>query len=132
MTGLASTNKTYEILVYAGWGGNLGSIAVPYDEAYVLTLPGFQWFKASYPASSPRHGLSCNPVGGGQIMTTGGVDSSKNGPTNLYLNTFDSRDPFTQGLNIFDMNSLKFTNSYSAKPAAYTQAKVVANYYASK
>lgn len=46
MTGAASSNNTYEILVYAGWDGNLGSTSRPWDQAYVLSLPSFHWFKA--------------------------------------------------------------------------------------
>jgi hypothetical protein len=130
--GIASTNNTYEILVYAGWNGNLGSGSVPYDEAYVLSLPAFQWFKASYPALNPRHGVTCVPVGGGQILTVGGVDTTQNGPDNLYDDVFNTADPFEQGLAIFDMNQMAFAPSYAANPPSYTGASVVQSYYASK
>ena len=130
--GIASANDTFEILVYAGWNGNLGSASVPYDEAYVLSLPAFQWFKASYPAANPRHGLTCVPVGGGQILTVGGLDTTQNGPDNLYDDVFNTRDPFEQGLAIFDMNQMAFAPSYTANAPSYTGASVVKNYYASK
>jgi len=130
--GIASTNDTFEILVYAGWNGNLGASSVPYDEAYVLTLPAFQWFKAAYPAANPRHGLTCVPVGGGQILTVGGLDTTQNGPDNLYDDVFNTPDPFEQGLAIFDMNQMAFAPSYAANAPSYTGATVVKNYYASR
>lgn len=130
--GVASTNQTYEILIYAGWNGNLGSSSVPYDEAYVLSLPAFQWFKASYPAANPRHGVTCVPVGGGQILTVGGVDTTQNGPDNLYDDVFNTADPFEQGLAIFDLNKMAFAPSFAANPPAYTGASVVRSYYSSR
>lgn len=131
-TGIASTNNTFEILVYAGWDGHLGPVSVPYDEAYVLSLPAFQWFKAPYPAAHPRHAVTCVPVGGSQIMTVGGVDTTQDGPDNLYNDVFNTPDPFEQGLAIFDMNAMTFAPSYTANPPTYTGAQVVQHYYASK
>jgi hypothetical protein len=130
--GLASNNETYEILVYAGWDGNLGPHAVPFDEAYVLTLPGFNWVRADYPALNPRHGLSCNSIGGGQILTIGGLNTSQNGPDNLYDDVFNTQDQFTQGLAIFDMNTLAWKDSYSANQTTYAPAPAIQSFYASK
>ena len=132
MTGIASNNQTYEILVYAGWDGQLGPDAVPLDEAFVLTLPAFQWIKVSYPAASPRLGVQCTPVGGSQILTVGGADAAQNGPHDVYSDVFNSTDPFNQGLNIFDMNKLAFASTFSANPPEYTAATVIQEFYASK
>ena len=140
MAGTPSNNQTYEILVYAGWDGNLGSGAVSFDDAYVLTLPGFYWVKANYTADHPRNGLSCNAVGGGQILTIGGVDPTQNGQSNGqnngqnngYTAAFDTPDPFTQGIGIFDLNSLSWKGSYSAKQGLYSPAPEVQAYYDAK
>ncbi|KAK5660116.1 hypothetical protein OQA88_13585 [Cercophora sp. LCS_1] len=129
MAGTASNNQTYEILVYAGWDGTLGLNSIPYDEAFVLTLPGFYWVKASYPALHPRHGLSCNAVGRGQILTIGGVDTTKNGGDNPYEATFDTPDPFERGLAIFDMGTLSWRDKYVAKPGSYAAAPDIRAYY---
>jgi hypothetical protein len=129
VAGAASTNKTYEILVYAGWDGNLGPAAIPYDEAYVLTLPGFFWVRAEYDSVNPRHGLSCNAVGGGQVLTIGGLNTTQNGPGSLYNAVFDTQDQFSQGLAVFNMTSLSFQSSYVAKPGPYVQAKSVQAFY---
>ncbi|KAK3325731.1 hypothetical protein B0H66DRAFT_529755 [Apodospora peruviana] len=115
IAGVASNHQTYEILVYAGWDGNHGSASVPFDDAYVLTLPGFHWIKANYPARHPRAGLTCNSVGGGQVMTVGGIDTKQTGANknDEYTSVFSSPDPFTQGLAIFDLHSLAWKDSYS-------------------
>jgi hypothetical protein len=130
--GLASNNETYEIFMYAGWNGNLGEAAVPFDEAYVLTLPGFNWVKASYPALNPRHGLTCNSIGGGQILTIGGLNSSQNGPDDLYKDVFNTQDQFTQGLAVFDLNTLSWKDSFSASQTTYSPAPQIRSFYANK
>jgi hypothetical protein len=132
ITGAASNNQTYEIFLYAGWDGNLGARAIPFDEVFVFTLPGFNWVKASYPALNPRHGLTCHSIGGGQILTIGGVNTTQNGPTDLYKDVFDTADQFTQGLGVFDLNTLSWKNSYSSKQTTYTPAQPIQVFYANK
>lgn len=129
MAGAASSNNTYEILVYAGWDGNLGSSSIPWDEAYVLSLPSFHWFKADYQALRPRHGLTCEHIGGGQVLAIGGVDTTQNGPTSLYDDVFNTQDTHDQGLAIFDMSSLSFTTGFKSNQTVYNLATDVQNYY---
>ncbi|EGO60761.1 hypothetical protein NEUTE1DRAFT_76182 [Neurospora tetrasperma FGSC 2508] len=132
MAGVASDNQTYEILIYAGWGGHLGSASVPFDDAYVLTLPGFYWTKAPYTARNPRHSLSCNAVGGGQIITIGGVDTTREGPITLYKGVFTTTDPFPQGIAVFDLATLKITDTYKANRTSYSPASAIQSYYNDK
>lgn len=132
MAGVASNGHTFEILVYAGWNGNFGSQAIPYDEAFVLTLPGFYWAKASYPAMRPRHGLTCNAVGGGQILTIGGVDTAQDDTDNPHTAGFNTPDPRPHGLDIFDMTTLNWKVSYTSKPATYMAAPEIRSYYRNK
>lgn len=132
MAGVASDNKTYEILIYAGWGRHLGSSSVPFDDAYVLTLPGFHWTKASYTARNPRHSLSCNGVGGGQIITIGGVDTTREGPGTMYEGVFTTSDPFPQGIAVFDLATLKITDTYKANRTSYTPNTAIQGYYNDK
>lgn len=61
--GLASDNSTYEIFVYAGWGGDLGTKSVQFDQIYILTLPAFHWIKVDYSPTGTRHALTCHAVG---------------------------------------------------------------------
>ncbi|KAK3373732.1 hypothetical protein B0T24DRAFT_272635 [Lasiosphaeria ovina] len=126
-----SNNRTYELLVYGGWAGELGSAAVSYDEAFVLTLPGFRWIKADHPARHPRYGLTCNAVGGGQVLAIGGVDPTQNtsASADAYDAVFDTPDPFAQGLAVFDSGSLAWKDAYASKPAAYMPAAQIQEYY---
>ncbi|KAI9758876.1 MAG: Topoisomerase 1-associated factor 1 [Chaenotheca gracillima] len=134
-TGVNSTNGTYEIFIYAGWGSNLGAAAIPFDEVYILTLPAFYWTKVQYAPSNPRHGHTCHTVGNRQMLIIGGVDSTQAEPTgsaqNLDQTTFTTPDTFTQGLGIFDLTSLTFSDSYDANAAPYEQSAPIREYYAS-
>jgi hypothetical protein len=132
MTGVASNNETYEIFVYAGWDGNLGTPAIPFDEVYVLSLPSFNWFKADYLAENPRHALTCEHIGGGQIVTIGGVNTTQNGPDDLYADVFNTADQFTQGLGVFDLNTMAWSTSYSSEQTTYGPAASIQQYYASQ
>ncbi|MCJ1468324.1 hypothetical protein MMC07_006952 [Pseudocyphellaria aurata] len=135
LAGIESNNRTYEIYVhflYAGWNGRFGATAINFDEIYILTLPAFHWLKVDYPPQHPRHDLTCNAVGGSQILTIGGVDTNPKDTTDgsTHKSTFDSSaDPFAQGLAIFDMTALKFANQYTAKASPYVQSDLVRDYY---
>ena len=79
----------------------------------------------------PRHGLTCESVGGGQILTIGGLDSDSTEPeSDVYLTVFDSVDPFTQGLNVFALGTLSWAEKYTAKPGPYTPALDIQAIYA--
>jgi uncharacterized membrane protein YgcG len=129
MTGAASSNRTYEILVYAGWNNTLGDYATSFDAAYVLSLPSFNWFKADYTASNPRHGLTCEHIGGGQVLTIGGLDTSQYDASNQYRGVFHTKDPFPQGLGIFDLSSMSFTDAFEANKTTYDYADALSTYY---
>lgn len=127
LAGAASGNRTYDILVYAGWDGV--DVSEGYDEVFVLSLPSFNWFKADYASEYPRHGLSCEHVGGGQVLTIGGVDTTEK---ETYQTAFNTRDQFDQGLAIFDMTKMAFASSYTANRSEYTLSDTIQSYYNSK
>ena len=86
-----------------------------------------------YNPQNPRHGHSCNPVGGSQIVSIGGVDSNSRVTVgaDFSRSTFDSApDPFAQGLAIFDMTTLSFVNQYTAEAPPYEQSDEVKQFYA--
>lgn len=133
MTGAASSNKTYEIVVYAGYGGDLGSRAMSLDELFVLSLPSFHWFKANYRASQPRHALTCEHLGGGQVLTIGGVDSSLYVQGSAYAGVYNTRDPNAQGLALFDLSLMSFSSGgYVSNRTVYNLAPEVQSYYDNK
>ncbi|MCJ1271096.1 hypothetical protein MMC22_010995 [Lobaria immixta] len=132
LAGIESNNATYEIFMYAGWAGHLGAAAIPFDEIYILTLPAFHWIEVYYPPQHPRHGVTCNAVGGSQILTIGGLDTNSKHTvdTLVYTSPYDTTpDPFAQGLAIFDMTSLQFADKYIAKAPQYVQSDTVKFYY---
>lgn len=132
LAGVASKNSTYEIFLYAGWNGHLGGGEVPYDAVYVLTLPGFYWVHAGYPEHNPRHGLTCESVGGGQMLTIGGLDTTQIDKDDLYKGPFNTADPFTYGLGIFDISTLTWKSSYSSKQTVYTPYSDILDFYQTK
>ncbi|EKG13329.1 Galactose oxidase/kelch beta-propeller [Macrophomina phaseolina MS6] len=130
-TGLASDKSTYEIFAYAGWGGDLGTKSVQFDQIYILTLPAFHWINVDYPPTGTRHALTCHAVGGSQILTIGGVDSaSTDSSATIYAGPFRDRDKYTQGLAVFDLSTLEWKNEYTANASKYTQSELVRTYYA--
>ena len=94
------------------------------DAVYVLSLPAFRWFKADHPAQYPRFRHSCNIVGNRQMLSIGGQD-----PTNQYNNTFTA-DPFLQGLGIFDLTAMQWSDQYNADAEPYESSAVVKAWYA--
>ncbi|KAL1651936.1 hypothetical protein SLS58_000059 [Diplodia intermedia] len=130
-TGMASDNKTFEVFVYAGWGGDLGTQSVSFDQIYILTLPAFHWIQVDYDQTGTRHALTCHPVGGSQILTIGGVNSaSTDSSASIYKGTFRDKDKYTQGLAVFDLSTLEWKDQYTANASGYTQSDMVRSYYA--
>ncbi|KAM0327209.1 hypothetical protein ACHAQA_006343 [Verticillium albo-atrum] len=119
--GAEGLNGTYEIFVHGG--RNPANNAV-YDDVYVLSLPGFVWSKADYESKSPRIAHACVLAGNRQMISMGGVDSSQGSP-----GIWEDIDPRPQGLGIFDMTEMKWTNSYDANASAYESPAGVQAWY---
>ena len=121
--------------VYAGITGPLGTVAVQYDTINILTLPAFHWLSVPYDPQNPRIKHTCNAVGGSQIVVIGGSDANPkdvSGDFELITESeFESKDPFQQGLAIFDMHQLQFTDGFTAGgPAEYELSDAVKQIYA--
>lgn len=54
-----------------GWDAFQG---VCYDDMYILSVPGFHWFKAPTISGGPRAFHTCNVVGKRQMLVVGGVN----------------------------------------------------------
>ena len=133
--GAASTNDTYEIFVYGGDTGHLGTPSVPCDTVNILSLPAFNWFSVAYNPQNPRAGHTCEAVGGSQIAIVGGFDANPEVVSGLYNDVvesiFSTADPFAQGLAIFDLQTLDFAAEYIAGGAAvYEPNEVITQFYA--
>ena len=110
-----------------GIGGNLTQQMVAsntaLDEVWVLSLPAFAWFKANYTAETNRWRQSCNVVGNRQMITVGGQNINDQ---NLGQ---QSRDPFVQGVGIFDLTEMTWSSGYDAHAAPYVTPQVVKDWY---
>lgn len=97
----AADRSSHNIYIYGGYSGTDGE-QTPYDDVYILSIPSFIWVKAY--SGSTRHGRSghkCFRIFPDQMLVVGGLyrDSSlclDGGPVQL-----------------FNMNSLQFQDSYS-------------------
>ncbi|KAH0563239.1 hypothetical protein GP486_002194 [Trichoglossum hirsutum] len=129
-------NSTYEIFLYGGHvgggvygGGNQSGPVVQanegLDQVYVLSLPGFVWIQANYTSKDPRAFQKCHVVGGRQLLSVGGINSSF---VSLY-GAFNDTDPYPHGLKVFDMTEMKWTETFNASAAAYVPPDVVTTYY---
>ncbi|KAF5506207.1 hypothetical protein CGCS363_v005074 [Colletotrichum siamense] len=70
--GVAGQDNTYDIFIYGGsvWGEGIS------EEVYVLTLPGFNFFKANTSiGSTPRECHACAVVGKRQMLSVGGTSN---------------------------------------------------------
>lgn len=133
--GIASTNGTYEIFVYAGNSGG-GYSSLELDTVNILSLPGFNWISVAYPPQHARTAHTCEAVGGNQIAIIGGFDADPpfaNGTTgdDIDRSEFSTRDPFAQGLGIFDLQTLDFADKYIAgRGTVYEASPNVTYFYA--
>ncbi|GKT64881.1 kelch repeat protein [Colletotrichum tofieldiae] len=114
--GAQSTNNTYEIFVFGGRD------TVLFDDVFVLSLPGFVWKRAD---SRPRNGtartfMSCVLAGQRQMITVGGRNTLQDRP---------DKDPFPQGLGIFDITELQWKDEYDSQAAKYDSPEIIKTWY---
>ena len=94
------------------------------DEVYVLTLPAFVWFKANYTSVDPRIYHTCHVVGN-QMLSIGGLNPSLVD----FPVAMNDTDPFWEGIKVFDMTALDWTNYYNANSAPYIPSRAISDYY---
>ena len=95
-----------------------------FNQVYVLTLPGFVWFKSDDSSAAPRTGHTCELIGNRQMVSIGGLDPSKAMRPN-----FQDVDTNPQGLGIFDLVQLRWTGAYDANASPYQLPSVVQDWY---
>ncbi|KAK4102835.1 hypothetical protein N658DRAFT_422866 [Parathielavia hyrcaniae] len=119
--GFQNPDSGYEIFLF---GGSNARDRFVYDDAYVLSLPGFVWTKVPTSPAGLRRSLACVPVGKRQVLSIGGTsigDSKSKG--------FNEQDPAPQGLLLFDITELKWKDSYDPNAAAYVRAADIEAWY---
>ncbi|KAF5505300.1 Kelch repeat-containing protein [Colletotrichum siamense] len=117
-TGVLGPNNTFEVFIYGGWGSKQGVLS----DVYVLSVPGFRFFKASGD-STPRFDQACVVVGRRQMLSIGGIRS-----TNA-IQGWTEPDPWPYGLGVFDMTEMIWKDGYSADDAAYESPEIVKQWY---
>ncbi|KAI0193442.1 hypothetical protein F4808DRAFT_358465 [Astrocystis sublimbata] len=120
--GVPGPNGTYEIFIYGGVSDQLRGTS---SEVYVLSLPGFVFFKGPTDAP-PRSDHQCAIVGEGkrQMLSFGGIDGE-----NRTFTAPRTADPWPYGIGILDMTELEWTHSYDPEAAAYDTPTVVKEWY---
>ncbi|MCJ1346403.1 hypothetical protein MMC31_004619 [Peltigera leucophlebia] len=103
------------------------------DQVYILSIPAFQWFQANYPPAHSRAIHTCHSTKTNQMIIIGGVD-----PTHDITWVGDAdwedepRDPWAEGIGVFDMTALKFKDSYEANTKPYEPPEMIQSFYNDK
>ncbi|KAK4221148.1 kelch repeat-containing protein [Podospora fimiseda] len=124
LVGVKGRNGTYEIFMYGGLSQQNWAAS---EDVYVLSLPGFVFFKASLPSgtSTPRLDHACGLAGKRQMLSIGGTDASNPGMPNRLFEP----DPWKNGLGIFDLTKMRWTDKYDADAEEYESPDVVKQWY---
>ena len=93
-----------------------------YDSLYVLSIPSFNWQKATYPAANPRYLHTCNLVGSRQMAVVGGVVDATGNDSMI-------ADIWPLGLGIFDLTAMKWSDHYDPSAPGYETPAVVTDWY---
>ena len=110
-------NGGYDIFIF---GGSNERDKLNYDDAYILSLPGFVWTKVASSPAGKRYHHACVGVGNRQVLVIGG-------PADGIEKT---ADPAPQGLHLFDMTALSWKYSYEANDSPYESAASIKAWYA--
>ncbi|KAK3399558.1 hypothetical protein B0T20DRAFT_372449 [Sordaria brevicollis] len=124
VVGAQSPEGSFEIFVF---GGTSVTYDTAFGDLYVLSVPGFHWFRAEDRSGDiPRASGTCVVIGKRQMLTIGGVDYGKGN-----IKYWKDQDPLPQGLGIFDMTDLRWVRngSYDADAEAYRAPQVVQDWY---
>lgn len=102
--------------------GGIGEDGQVLDDMYILSFPGFHWFKV--PAkSTPRAYHACVAYQG-SLLVSGGLSVDGD---------WAAKDAWPQGLGLFNMSSLTWQSSISGADGSYTSGytapKMVDDWY---
>ena len=96
---------------------------------YVLSLPAFQWTTRPQTSSTgfARWHHTCNVIGKRQMVSVGGMTA--NASQDTYQKTQRSKDPWEQGLGVFDLTELVWKEGYDANDEPYRSPDIVRAYH---
>ncbi|KAK8003967.1 carbohydrate esterase family 5 protein [Apiospora arundinis] len=127
----ASNEKSgsYELFMYGGYDAAANKSMT---DVYVLSIPGFVWFKTSVDVGgAPRVGEACTLAGQGsngggsrQMIVVGGANQDL-----PYFNKFRDPDPWANGINVLDLTDLAWKSQYDAGAPPYEPPAMVRDWY---
>lgn len=94
-----------------------------YTSVFVLSLPAFRWFRSTERSPSRRAHHTCAVGANSQMIVVGGFDPSSP------LEAGRVPDPWDNGLGVFDMNSLQWSDIFNASASNYSQPTPIKSYY---
>lgn len=97
--------------------------ALDSDQMYILSLPSFRWFRANYTSTHLRALHTCHATDSNQMIIIGGYNPNAKP---------EKKDPWSQGIGVFDMTTLEFKDSYEAKAGPYKTPDVIKRYYSTE
>ncbi|TLD28231.1 hypothetical protein PspLS_03259 [Pyricularia sp. CBS 133598] len=111
-------SSSYEIFVF---GGNRAGGGMSDADVYVLTVPGFRWFKRQTSEEETRYMHACAVAGRGrrQMITVGGLKGAAS--TFFYPSKFVS---------VLDMTEMQWKDEYDPEMPAYEPPLMVKQWYA--
>ncbi|KAK8101956.1 hypothetical protein PG999_012330 [Apiospora kogelbergensis] len=120
-----ATAGSYELFLYGGYDAAANKT---FTDVYVLSVPGFVWFKTGVDVGgAPRLGQACALAGGSssrQMIVVGGANEDL-----PYFNKFRDPDPWANGINVLDLTDLAWKSQYDAAAPAYEPPAVVKDWY---
>lgn len=117
----------YNRFIYGGVVNDVvGSKNVNSGQVYILSLPSFRWFLANYTTTSSRAAHTCHATNSSQMIIIGGMDPTYSLDT---LRNNDEKDPWTQGIGVFNMTALQFKDSYQANAEPYKTPDIIRRFY---
>lgn len=123
--GMVGSNGTFEIFIFGGidLSKSPEENILLSDNVWVLSLPSFVWFEADYPPRFRRAAHTCNvaPQASSQMIIIGGLDG-------LAYNRSFSRDPWKNGINVFNLNNMEWESNYDPHAPAYKTPSMITNY----
>ena len=104
----------------------MGSKTVKSGQVYILSLPSFRWFLANNITTHPRAAHTCHATNSNQMVIIGGMD-----PTYSLDGLSDNheKDPWTNGIGVFDMTAFRFKDSYQANAERYKTPEIIKIFY---
>ncbi|KAH8173161.1 kelch motif domain-containing protein [Sarocladium implicatum] len=114
-----------DIFIFGGYNAKLET---DFSSVHVLSIPSFQWHTASQAVGDNRQRSqhACAVIGGNQMMTWGGrrmVEAESD------ADAWESKDPFPQGIGLYDLNSFSWDDEYDADTRTYVQNSRISNAY---